>query len=501
MISVDGRTRVADKSLPMRHANPAGLLAAALALLSGCALSPSRFVADRVDPPPEAAREAAARSAEPLPPAEAAPVPAPAPPAPPAPPRTLGDLVDRALRTDPTTRAAWQDARVAAAEAGSTRSLYLPSLDASLFAGRQQQRGGPDDPIVTQTALDARATITWLLLDLGARGALVDASDQLLVAARFAEHAAIADLVLTVEETYFELLAARALVDAQLATLKQAETSLAAAEGRRQAGVATIADVLQARTALSQVRLALQQTEGQSLALRGALATLAGLPPTAELDVGLLPARVEAERAEPAVEELIARAARLNPDVGQARALAEAAGARARAASRAAWPTLSFQASGGRSIPLLGDADDVTTWSVGLLLRVPVFEGLAPAYDALAARASAEAARARAEGAAQRVALDVWTGFQGVRTAGRRVATARDLVASAEASAEVAAGRYKEGVGSILDLLTAQAALEDARAEDVRARADYLVSLARLARASGRLDLPGAPVAGPEGAR
>jgi outer membrane protein TolC len=304
-------------------------------------------------------------------------------------------------------------------------------------------------------------------------------------------------------------------VDAESAAVKQAEASLAAAEGRQRAGLATIADVLQARTALSQTRLALQQTEGQALALRGALATLAGLPPTSELEVGALPAEVDAAAAQPPVDALLAAAAARNPDVERARAQADAADARSRAASRAYYPTLSFQGSASRSrLFTTSDPDPAaptggwgsTGWSAGLVLRLPLLEGLGlrSAYDALGARASADAARARADAAAQRVALDVWTSFQGLETARRRVATTKDLMASARASAEVAQGRYKEGVGSIVDLLNAQAALELARAEDVRARADFLVSLARLARASGRLDLPEPPslppIAAPEGA-
>ncbi len=87
--------------------------------------------------------------------------------------------------------------------------------------------------------------------------------------------------------------------------------------------------------------------------------------------------------------------------------------------------------------------------------------------------------------------------FQGVRTSARSVETSRDLLTSAQASAEVATGRYKEGVGSILDLLTAQAALESARGQEVRSRADFLVSLAQLARVTGRLDLPPPPSTAP----
>jgi len=536
---------------------PAALAAAALLLVPACL--PSRWVARRAPRPEQVAREDAARTpplpgplprsagergeraaATPIPTAGSSPLSAgergeqanatPIPTAGSSPlspgggegrgegegtsasaspartPRSLADLVDLALSRDPATRAAWYDARAAAAQAGSRRSAYLPSLDASASVARQRIGEAPGRPTSFQTTWTPGATITWLLLDLGARGALVEEADLLLAAARLGEHAAVADLVLRVQEGYFAFLAARALVEAETALVKQAEASLAAAEGRQRAGLSTIADVLQARTALSQARLALVQLEGQVLALRGGLATLAGLPPTADLDVGALPAEVDAAAAQPAVEDLLAAAAARNPDVARARAAAEAAGARSRAATRALGPTLSFVGSASRPHYLSPeDAEGGTSWSAGLVLRLPLLDGLGlrPVYDALAARSSADAARARADATSQRVALDVWTGYQGVRTAGRRIATSRELVQSARASAEVARGRYREGVGSIVDLLSAQAALELSLAEHVRARADYLVALARLARASGRLDLPedGPSPSAPEGSR
>ena len=59
-----------------------------------------------------------------------------------------------------------------------------------------------------------------------------------------------------VEQGYFTYVGARGLLDAQRATFDQAQVNLAAAEDRRSVGVATIADVLQARTAVAQARLA-----------------------------------------------------------------------------------------------------------------------------------------------------------------------------------------------------------------------------------------------------
>ncbi|NCO69578.1 MAG: TolC family protein, partial [Acidobacteria bacterium] len=62
---------------------------------------------------------------------------------------------------------------------------------------------------------------------------------------------------------------------------------------------------------------------------------------------------------------------------------------------------------------------------------------------------------------------------------------ARDLLASAEQSERVALGRYKEGVGSFLDLLAAQSALANARALEVQARAGWLLAVAQLTRDIG----------------
>jgi outer membrane protein TolC len=315
-------------------------------------------------------------------------------------------------------------------------------------------------------------------------------SDRLALAASLAHRAAVADLVLAVQEDYYAYLAALALVEAQAATVQQAETSLAAAEDRRRAGVATVADVLQARTALSQARLVLQQIEGGALVRRGQLAATVGLSPTVEIEVGALPSRVEVGPAAPEVDALLADAARQNPDLARARALADASEARAAAAAREGLPTLSGYAGAGRTWYVAPEESTADAWSAGLLLRFPLFQGFRTRFDALAAREGAAASRARADATAQGVAVGVWSSYQAVRTAVRRVETSADLLASATASADVAEARYKEGVGSILDLLNAQSALALARAEDVLARTDFFLSLARLARATGRLPRP-----------
>ena len=85
---------------------------------------------------------------------------------------------------------------------------------------------------------------------------------------------------------------------------------------------------------------------------------------------------------------------------------------------------------------------------------------------------------------------DVWTNWYDVKTAAQRMETSKDLLESATESEQVALGRYKEGVGSLLDLLTAQSALASARAQEIAARADWLVAAARLSHSTGGLTGP-----------
>jgi len=92
----------------------------------------------------------------------------------------------------------------------------------------------------------------------------------------------------------------------------------------------------------------------------------------------------------------------------------------------------------------------------------------------------------------------VWTSYYNLKTASQQVKTARELFASARQSEEVAVGRYKAGVGSILDLLTAQTAFANARAQEVQARANWFLAMAQLAHDTGALPPPAAaPAAAP----
>ena len=61
---------------------------------------------------------------------------------------------------------------------------------------------------------------------------------------------------------------------------------------------------------------------------------------------------------------------------------------------------------------------------------------------------------------------------------------------SAQQAEDVANARYKNGLDSILDVLSAQATLANARVQEVQARLNWFAALAAMGHAVGGLDAP-----------
>jgi outer membrane protein len=457
-------------SVALRRRNAAAL--ALLLLLAGCASAPGVGI----PPSPEAAWTPPTNAIPPRPPTEAVTMPEGVSTI------SLPQLLDLALANNPATRTTWLEARASEALLGSRQSAYLPEVDLTGSAGRARNTTSP-----AQSSIGVSAALSYLLFDFGGREAQVEQARQALIAADYLHNQAIQDVILAAQQAYYDVLDAKALLAAQEATIKERETSLDAADARHDAGVATIADVLQARTALSQAKLTRETIAGNLRAFEGNLANVMGLPASSHFEVGELPSEVSAQTIAEKVDDLMARAVAARPDLAAVRADAERLRNRVREVRSGFLPSITLSSSLGRTQFLGGGSGGFTPYSAAIGVRWPLFTGFRDRFDVRAAEAEAQRAAESARGQEQRVGLQVWTSYFGVQTAAARLATAHDLLASAQQSADVATSRYRAGVGSILDLLTAEAALESARAQEVQSRTDWFLSMAQLAHDTGTL--------------
>jgi len=403
----------------------------------------------------------------------------------------IADVLDVALSNDPRTQIAWRDARAKVDALRAERGGYWPSLDLTVGATEAKTAVQGGRFTNRQTTYGPGATLDWLVADFGERSGTIEEARRDALAAVWSHGAAVQSTVLGTIEAYVAYVDAKALLVAARTTEDEAKTGLQAAEGRRDAGLATIADVLQAKTALSQATLDVLTIAGAIASSRGALATAMGIPPEVSFEVGDLPAEVPAVDFGTQVQAQIDRALAARPDLAAARESWLSAKAHVKT-TRGSWlPKLTLDGQANRNyyhpetfVP------SIDTWSVGLALRIPVFNGLRNKYEIAQAREEEEQAAAEARRVERIVVDDVWQSWTDLETAGQRIATAKDLLTSATQSEEVALGRYREGVGSILDLLSAQSVLARARAQEISSRADWFVAAARLLFSTGGLTGP-----------
>jgi NodT family efflux transporter outer membrane factor (OMF) lipoprotein len=243
-------------------------------------------------------------------------------------------------------------------------------------------------------------------------------------------------------------------------TVKQYEQALELNQSRFEGGIASDVDVEQARTQLQTTRAALIDVGVLRAQYEHAVAILIGKPP-AEFSLSPLPLTAPPPRIPVSVpSDLLER----RPDIAAAERRVAAANAQIGVAKSAYYPLINLGASGGF------ESSAITTllngpsglWSVGLSAVGTVFDGGRR-------RALTDQARAVYDSQVAFYRENVLTGFQQVED---NLAAARILeneakvqdeaVVAAQRSLDLSVTRYKGGVTSYLEVITAQsAALSD----------------------------------------
>lgn len=435
----------------------------------------------KVSPSPDAAWQ----PTEPLP---TVPVPETTPQPERAQPLTLAELTEYALRNNPRARQAWFAARAAAAGVGIEQSDDFPTITGLLSASRARPVSGTTGaPAPWINRYGPSVALSYMLLDLAGEDQQRAAEFRLL-AANLNQNRVLQDIVFQVEQAYFRVLGIDLLVSVNEGTLKNLRTSFDAASRRRESGLATVADVYRAETQVAQAELNLIRSRGELEKARGQLATAVGLAVNATLQVRTVSELPQVYAMKQSVDALLERARTQRPDLVAAEAQARAAKASADAAGKAHLPTVEIAGAAGRTF-FTDDRTPSNNFSIGVNVRIPIFNGWRDRYGALQAQAQAEQAVASRDTLYRQTELDVWQAYYDVQTAATGVGTTESQVKSAEQTAQATLARYEAGFGSLLDLITAQQDESNARVQRIQSYLDWYTALARLSFSTGFHDL------------
>jgi outer membrane protein len=225
---------------------------------------------------------------------------------------SLAELVDFAERNNPATRVAWEGAKARGADLHIAQSELYPALAAIALAqaGRVDILFGSSFVTQTVAAFGPGLQLDYTLFDFGARGGRI-------AAANFAFNDTHRRIIFQVADTYYRLLNAVGQVDAANASLQNAKTVQEDAEDRLEHGLATLPDVLEAKSATAQAEYDLRSALGANEIARGDLATTLGVAPTMNIRVQPIEELPAPVMEDASIDELLNRALEQRPDLQQ----------------------------------------------------------------------------------------------------------------------------------------------------------------------------------------
>ncbi|MEP0877943.1 TolC family protein [Funiculus sociatus GB2-M2] len=386
-----------------------------------------------------------------------------------------------ALLTAERSRAALREALAAeypniGVQADFTRS---DSASAELSNARQRQLLG-DDNNTASTSFDTRFEVSYDVFTSGRRGARIQAAEQ---QARFDQldlERQLEQVRLDVTNSYYDLQEADSQVEISNAAVRDAARSLEDAQLLEQAGLGTRFDVLRFQVQLANAVQDLTRTRSQQSIARRQLTQLLSLAQRAEV--------AAADQVEFAgewnltLEQSIILALKNRAELEQLLARRNISEQQRRIALAGTSPQVSLFATYdvlGVFNDELGPADGLT---LGARFRWDFFDGGAARARAEQERANIAIAETQFADQRNQIRLEVERAYFNLRSNAENIQTAFFAVTQAEESLRLAELRFRSGVGTQTDVISAQTELTRARVNRLRAVLDYNRSLAALQR-------------------
>jgi outer membrane protein TolC len=388
--------------------------------------------------------------------------------------------IDIALCRNPDTKISWFSVKKQAANLGSARSGYLPSVDFSASTG-ESKSGASTYSSSTNFSFD------WLLYDFGKREANVDSEYFSLLKTNYQHNGSIQTVIYDVIESYGKLFAAKEAVVTAKKSEGSYKTAYSIAKEKYDLGIVPKSDVLQADTKYAQSILSRQKAENTFLNYQGDFTRILNLKQGTEFTLEQPNFIWDFRNLEYNIDKLIDQALENRNDMKALIAKEKASKSSYLATSKTSMPTISMYGSSGKTYYRHDIRNDSDSSSIGLRLSIPMFTGFEQTYNNKKASYDYESIQQEKEQLKSETAYEVWAAYNDLNSARENVMVADKLLASALESKNVTLGMYKVGRSSMLDVLQVESSYSDAENEKTIAEYDRLVAEASLLKSLGIL--------------
>ncbi len=372
---------------------------------------------------------------------------------------TLPALTNWALSHNPQTEQAWAALRASADALGIAKGLWLPtvSLQAQDQVTQTKYFVNGVAPILSRTTYDS-LNITEVVYDFGQRQASIAESKAAVWVAQYQSDAVIQQVVQNVTQAYY----ANAYAQKSEADLAQsvadAKKLVETTRMLYLAHLHPITDLQQAQVLLERVRQQWILAKGSMLAAQGYLAQVAGMSVDQVLkttQISTLPEQIPSD-----IKTLLDQALKQNPNLLANSASVMQAVAALDLAKAQGRPSLSLVANTQSNIPHTGVQTQTT--SIMLQLAIPIDANFVTNYQIGQQQDLVSQAKAQVQIQAATIELAVWQTFQTMQSSWQAYQSDLVQVNNAKLTVTGIRSRYRMGLATILDVITAEQNLTSA---------------------------------------
>jgi outer membrane protein len=400
---------------------------------------------------------------------------------------TLQEAEAIAIRNNPQITVGKLRALKAREFVREARSALLPTANLSVTGVEANPGSRIAAGYLTNSILYSRAaagaTVNQLITDFGRTTNLVSSSE---FHAKAEDQNALAeeqDILLAVDEAFYNTLETHALLQVAADTIKTRQTLVDQVQALTDAKLRSDLDLSFSKVDLARAKLLLLESNNNYEASLSTLSAILGYSDRQNFRV------VEPEQqasAPPLLDatQLIQKAMQLRPEIQAMQNEVTAAEKFGRSEHALWWPTVN--ATG-----VLGQApvrdDHIQSWygAVGVNINVPVFNGFLFNARAKSADLETEVKRKKLQDMEDNLARDVRNSWLDTQKAYARLTVTQQLLEQANLALELAQARYKLGLSSIVEFSQAELQKTDADLQDTDAKYQYRLTQIMLAYQMG----------------
>jgi len=368
------------------------------------------------------------------------------------------------------------------------RSTLMPQANGDLEgvgadSGTRLSAGG----FLTNGAMFSRAAagvaVSQLITDFGRTPNLLSSSKFQAKAEDENAAATRQQIILAVDQAFYNVLETRALLKVALDTVKARQNLVDQIKALTDAKLRSEIDLSFSKVDLARAKLLMLDSESGYQASLSTLSAILGYPEQQNFDVAEgAPQTVNPPSADPV--PLVRQAMQMRPEILALQNEVSAAEKFGRAEHDLWWPTVTGLGAVGAA-PVRDPNITSRYGAGGVIVHIPLFNGFLYNARAKSADLETEVKRKRLQDLQDNVARDVRNGWLDTQKAFERLSVTQQLREQAQLSLELADARYKLGLATIVEYSQAELQQTDAQLQDTDAHYQYILSQLALAYEMG----------------